>query len=118
MKILICPQSSLHWAKRSCTTVKYVIKDSLFFAESRQFCIKHLFQKCLCYYPGVTNRNFPETPLENSERRQASEMEVHETSEASDLDGNLCAEDQSDHSFNKYKLHFYSTFDYLALNDH
>ncbi|XP_077174435.1 tight junction protein 1 isoform X6 [Paroedura picta] len=60
-----------------------------------------LLTSVLLDYPGVTNRSLPHTSSENPELKEASEMDTHEISEASDLDGNPYAVDQTNHAFNK-----------------
>ncbi|KAL8196954.1 UNVERIFIED_CONTAM: hypothetical protein K2H54_002851 [Gekko kuhli] len=65
-----------------------------------------LHTSILLDYPGVTNRSFRETSFQNSGLREASEMDVHDINEASDLDGNPFTEEQTDHSFNKYITFF------------
>ncbi|KAJ6664276.1 hypothetical protein lerEdw1_008495 [Lerista edwardsae] len=73
----------------------------------------HLLNPILLDYQGVLNRNFPDLPFENPKLRAVSEMDVHDTSETSDLEGNPLAEDQTNHSFNKYRS---KTLQYFPLS--
>ncbi|XP_053127884.1 tight junction protein ZO-1 isoform X8 [Hemicordylus capensis] len=64
----------------------------------------HLLLSILLDYQGVMNRSFPDISFENSKLRVVSEMDIHETSETSDLEGNSLVEDQISHSFNRYRV--------------
>ncbi|KAH0619826.1 hypothetical protein JD844_014146 [Phrynosoma platyrhinos] len=64
----------------------------------------HLFISVLLDYQGVLTRSFADISSEASKLKKESEMDFHDHSEASDLEGNSLAEDQISLSFNKYRL--------------
>nr|XP_060611747.1 tight junction protein ZO-1 isoform X7 [Anolis sagrei ordinatus] len=64
----------------------------------------HSFISVLLGYQGVLTRSFTDENSETSKLRIESEMDFHEHSEASDVEGNSLADDQIDHSFNKYRV--------------